>query len=199
MIKTFEQAYQFVIDHKVCTVFGSKNSPYPSLWDNTDLSEKKPKAGGWSPKVVAVWDWKTRIPQTYPDSIFYGKVPGGDAALMEMLHFQNVHYPEAYQPLSELGPLSQQVYDLIRLEPGFTGTLRKRAVERLACTKSQFETALKKLQISLNIVRSNDPKLKNDFWLPMCEVHLDIVQDSQLLSDFQVLRCTTFAKASYRR
>ena len=46
----------------------------------------------------------------------------------------------------------------------------------LACTKSKFDTALKKLQVSLNIVRSNDPKLKNDFWLPMREVHLDIVQ-----------------------
>ena len=71
MIKTFDEAYQFVLEHKVCTVFGSKSSPYPSLWDNTGLSEKKPKAGGWSPKVVAVWDWKTRIPQTYPDSVFY--------------------------------------------------------------------------------------------------------------------------------
>lgn len=176
MIKSFEEAYQFVIDQKVCTVFGSKNSPYPSLWDNTGLSEKRPKAGGWSPKVAAVWDWKTRIPQTYPESIFYGKVPGGDAVLMEMQYLRNVHYPEAYQPLSELDPLSQQVYEFIRLEPGFTGTLRKRTVERLSCTKSQFETALKKLQVSLNIVRSNDPKLKNDFWLPMREVHLDIVQ-----------------------
>ncbi len=174
MLKTFEQAYQFVLDHQVCTVFGSRHSPYPSLWDNTDLSETKPKTGGWSPKVVAVWDWKTRIPQTYPDAIFYGKVSGGDAVLMEMQYFRNVHYPDAYQPVSELDPLSQQVFELIRLEPGFTGSLRKRAVERLTCTKSQFDTALKKLQVSLNIVRSNDPTLKNDFWLLMREVHLDI-------------------------
>ncbi len=176
MIKTFDEAYQFVLEQKVCTVFGSKNSPYPSLWDNTGLSEKKPKAGGWSPKVVAVWDWKTRIPQTYPDSVFYGKVPGGDAVLMEMQHFRNVHYPHAFQSVSELDPLAQEVYELIRLEPAFTGPLRKRAIAELACTKSQFDTALKKLQVSLNIVRSNDPKLKNDFWLPMREVHLDIVR-----------------------
>ena len=83
MIKTFEEACQFVIDHKVCTVFGSKGSPHPSLWDNTELSENKPKAGGWSPKVVAVWDWKTRIPQTYPESVYYGKIQGGDAVLMK--------------------------------------------------------------------------------------------------------------------
>ena len=175
MIKTFDEAYQFVRKQKVCTVFGSKGSPYPSLWDNTNLSEKKPKSGGWSPKVVAVWDWKTRIPQTYPDEVFYGKVPGGDAVLMEMQHFRNVHYPDAFQPVSELDSLSREVYEFIRLEPAFTGSLRKRAITELDCTKSQFDTALKKLQVSLNIVRSNDPKLKNDFWLPMREVHLDTV------------------------
>jgi len=177
MINTFDEAYQFVLEQKVCTVFGSKSSPYPSLWDNTGLSEKKPKAGGWNPKVVAIWDWKTRIPQTYPNEVFYGKVQGGDAVLMEMQHFRNVHYPDAFQPVSELDPLSQEVYDLIRLEPDYTGPLRKRAIAELACTKSRFDTALKKLQVSLNIVRSNDPKLKNDFWLPMREVHLDIVQE----------------------
>ena len=107
MIKTFEDAYQFVLEQKVCTVFGSKNSPYPSLWDNTGLSEEKPKAGGWSPKVVAVWDWKTRIPQTYPESVFYGKVQGGDAVLMEMEHFRNEHYASAFQPVGELNPLEQ--------------------------------------------------------------------------------------------
>ncbi len=176
MIKTFAQAYRFVLQKKVCTVFGSKGSPYPSLWDNTNLSEQKPEAGGWSPKVKAVWDWKTRIPQTYPDAVYYGKVPGGDAVLMEMQHFREVHYPQAFQAVSELDPLAQDVYDLIRLEPNFTGPLRKCAIARLGCSKSQFDTALKKLQISLNIVRSNDPKLKNDFWLPMREVHLDIVQ-----------------------
>lgn len=179
MIQTFEEAYRFVWEQKICTVFGSKKSPYPSLWDNTGLSERKPKAGGWSPKVTAVWDWKTRIPQTFPDSIFYGKVPGGDAVLMEMQYFRNVHYPDAFQPVSELVSLAQEVYDLIRLEPAFTGPLRKRAIAKLACTKSQFETALKKLQVSLNIVRSNDPKMKNDFWLSMREMHLDIVSEHE--------------------
>ena len=176
MIKTFDQAYEFVLANKVCTVFGSKNSPYPSLWDNTDLSEAKPKGGGWSPKVMAVWDWKTRIPQTYPDEVFYGKVPGGDAVLMEMEHFRGVHYPAAFQPAGELDALAQEVFEFIRLEPDFTGPLRKRAIAELGCTKSQFDTALKKLQISLNIVRSNDPKLKNDFWLPMSEAHPDLAR-----------------------
>ena len=174
MIKTFDDAYKFIIECKVCTVFGSKSSPHPSLWDNTGLSETKPKAGGWSPKVVAVWDWKTRLPQTYPDEIFYGKVAGGDAVLMEMNHFRSEYYSAAFRPVSELNSLAQEVYELIRLEPDYTGPLRKRSITKLSCTKSQFDTALKNLQISLNIVRSNDPKLKNDFWLPMREVHLDL-------------------------
>ncbi|MEM9646144.1 MAG: hypothetical protein AAF989_14235 [Planctomycetota bacterium] len=178
MIKTFEEAFRFVLEKKVCTVFGSKASPHPSLWDNTALSEQKPESGGWSPKVMAVWDWKTRIPQTYPDEVYYGKVQGGDAVLMEMEHFRGTHYPAAFQSVSELDPLAQEVHELIRLEPSCTGPLRKRAIAQLACTKSQFDTALKRLQISLNIVRSNDPKQKNDFWLPMRDVHLDVVQQN---------------------
>lgn len=180
MIKTFDEAYQFVLEHKVCTVFGSKGSPHPSLWDNTALSEKKPKAGGWSPKVVAIWDWKTRIPQTYPESVFYGKIQGGDAVLMEMQFFRETHYAAAFQPVDELDVLAQQVYDFIRMEPAFTGPLRKRSTEKLECTKSQFDTALKKLQVSLNIVRSNDPSLKNDFWLTMREMHFDVVKEHEV-------------------
>jgi len=151
----------------------------------TALSEKKPKAGGWSPKVMAVWDWKTRIPQTYPELVYYGKIKGGDAVLMEMQYFRETHYPASFQPVSELDELAQQVYEFIRLEPAFTGPLRKRAIEQLGCTKSQFDTALKKLQISLNIVRSNDSSLQNDFWLTMREVHLDLVNQYEIISSNQ--------------
>lgn len=175
MIKTFEDAYQFVLKHKICTIFGSQKSPYPSLWDNTDLSDKKPKGGGWNPRVSAIWDWKTRIPQTYPDQIFYGKVVGGDAVLMEMEYFRETHYSDSFRAVENLDMLCQQVFRLIRIEPGYTGVLRKRAINQFSCTKSQFDTALKKLQISLNVVRSNDPQHQNDFWLSMLEVYPDIV------------------------
>jgi hypothetical protein len=176
MFETFEDAFQFVLENKIVTVFGSKGSPHPSLWDNTNLSEQKPKTGGWSPKVKAVWDWKTRIPQTFPEQIFYGKILGGDAALIEMQYFRDEHYPAAIEPIESLDSLCQDIYQMIRLEPSFTGPLRKRAIAELACTKSKFDTALKKLQISLNIVRSNDAKMQNDFWLTMREVHLDLVE-----------------------
>lgn len=176
MIKTFEDACEFVLKHKVCTVFGSKGSAHPSLWDNTALSEDKPPEGGWCPKVTAVWDWKTRIPQTFPNEIFYGKIPGGDAALIEMGYFRDIHYPKAYQAVHELDELSQKIFEYVRIEPWFTGTLRKHAISELGCTKSRFDTALKKLQVSLNIVRSNDPHVQNDLWLPFTDVHLDIAE-----------------------
>ncbi|MEM8867002.1 MAG: hypothetical protein AAGC73_01920 [Verrucomicrobiota bacterium] len=175
-MKTFEEATEFVLKHKLVTVFGSKLSPLPSLWDNTDLSEEKPAGGGWNPKVVAVWDWKTRIPQTYPDDVFYGKVAGGDAVLMRMDYLREHHYPQAYQPMDQLPELCQQIYECIRVEPMYAGEVRKLAIERFHTTKSRFNTAMKKLQISLNIVRSMDPVHENDYWLPFSDVHLDIIE-----------------------
>lgn len=92
-----------------------------------------------------------------PALLYYGKIKGGDAVLMEMHYFRETHYPVAYTPVSELNDLAQQVDEFIRLEPAFTGVLRRRAIEQLGCTKSQFDTAIKELQISLNVVCSNDP------------------------------------------
>lgn len=173
-IKTFEDACDFVRKHKVCTVFGSKNSPYPSLWDNTDLSEEKPKGGGWSPRVMAVWKWKTEIAQVFPDEFYYGKVPGGDAVLMTLEHLSSEHYANNYKPVEELGSLPEAVYEYILADPWYTGDLRKMVMEDTGCTKSRFDTALKKLQISLNIVRSNDPIHENDLWLPFHSVYPEI-------------------------
>ena len=175
MITTFEEACEFVLEKKICTIFGSKNSPYPSLWDNVGLSDEKPPEGGWSPKVSAIWTWKNEIPSTFPDEVFYGKVHGGDAVLMEMEYLRTVHYPKAFQPVSELGPLAQALFEHIRIEPWFTGDLRRAAMQEFGCSKSRFDTALKKLQVSLNIVRSNDPNLENDQWLPFADVYPDIV------------------------
>ena len=174
MIKTFEDACEFILEKKVVTVFGSKGSPYPSLWDNVGLPEEKPKEGGWSDKVIAVWTWKNEIPNTFPDEFYYGKVPGGDAVLMDMEYLRRVHYPKNYKPVSELDPLAQGIFEYIRIEPWFTGDLRKVVMEEFGCKKSPFDTALKKLQISLNIVRSNDPKLTKDQWLTFSDLYPDI-------------------------
>ena len=103
------------------------------------------------------------------------EVPGGDAVLMRMDYLRETHYPKAYRPVSELPELCRKLYECIRIEPWYTRDLRKHAIEEFRTTKSRFDTALKKLQISLNIVRSMDPAIENDYWLPFSDVHLDIV------------------------
>ena len=175
MLYTFEDVYAFVLEKKVCTLFGSRGSSYPSLWGSVGLSEEKPSDGGWCEKVQAIWRWKNDLPYTYPDEIFYGKVKGGDAVLMEMQYLRDVHYPKAYRPVDQLDPLAQQIFRLIKQEPMHTGPLRKRAIAQLHCTKSRFDNALKTLQISLNIVRETVPAREPDCWLPFSEVHLDLV------------------------
>ncbi|WOO42798.1 AlkZ-related protein [Rubellicoccus peritrichatus] len=175
-IKTIDDAYEFVMREKVCTIFGSKGSPHPSLWDNVDLPGKEAVEKGWGEKVTAIWTWKNELPARFPDEIFYGKVKGGDAVLMEMNYLRDVHYPSAYQPISELDHLSQEVFEFVRVDPSYTGELRKLAIQQTGCTKSRFDTALKKLQISLNVVRSNDLNEKNDRWLPFKELYPEIVE-----------------------
>ena len=176
MIRTFDEAYEFVLEEKICTIFGSKNSPYPSLWDNVDLPERKKGEKGWGEKITAVWTWKNELPATFPDEIFYGKVAGGDAVLMEKNYLRDTHYPAAKQETSELTPLARAAFAHVRIEPFYTGELRKIVMEETGCTKSRFDTALKQLQISLNIARSNHPDEKNDRWLLFSELYPEIAE-----------------------
>lgn len=173
-VRTFGEAYQFVMFCKICTVFGGEHTQYPSLWNHTDLSLQRPAPGTWCPRALAVWKWQRRLPQAYPDSVFFGKIPGGDAALMEMTYFKNDYYPKAFQPIAELPPLAGEIYELICKTPSTTVRLRNQAVLKLDCTADEFDAILTALQVSLNITRSNDPKVKADLWLPMSAVHSDI-------------------------
>ncbi len=74
MIKTFQEARFLIQELTICTLFESAKTDLPSLWEHVDLPEKRPGEKGWGQKVSAVWDWKNRLPATYPDEIFYGKV-----------------------------------------------------------------------------------------------------------------------------
>ena len=176
MICTLEQAYEFVLREKVCTIFGSRNSPYPSLWDNVNLPDKRTGESGWGEKTTAIWRWKNELPATFPNEIFYGKVAGGDAVLMELGHLREKHYPLAKKEASSISPLAEQIYRHIKIEPLFTGELRKRVMNESACTRSRFDTALKKLQITLNIARSDHPDDKRDRWVAFSEMYPEIVE-----------------------
>lgn len=175
-VKTLEEALEFVQEVGICTIFSGKAKGIPSLWDTVDLPEEGGGRTKWGAKVEAVWTWKNELPETYPDAIYYGKIPGGHAALMTIDYLRKTHYPMAHKPVEQCSELAQQVYEIIRLNPNTTGELRKEAMELHSCTKSRFDTALKQLQVTLNVVRSNEPGLSNDTWVPFSEVYLDLVE-----------------------
>jgi len=171
-IKTMKDACAFVKEVKVCTIFPSDKTDLTSLYEHVDLPEKQPGETGWGQRVEAVWPWKNRLPSEYPNEIYYGKIKGGFAVLMEMNYLDEIHFPTAYKPVCALNQLAQQIFEKIRIEPWATGDLRKEIIAEVGCSKSQFDTALKNLQISLNVVR--DCEAEQDTWLTFQEVYADI-------------------------
>lgn len=174
MIKTLKQAYQFVKEIKICTVFTSDKASLPSLWEHVDLPEKQPAEKGWGKKMSAVWTWKNELPAEYPNEIFYGKIKGGIAVLMDMDYLSETHFPGTHKDIQTLDKLAQHIYNKIDVEPWDTTSLRKATIQEVGCTKSQFDTALKRLQVTLNIVRLNNAQIERDTWVPFREQYLDV-------------------------
>ncbi len=174
MIKTFEKARLLIRSLKICTIFESSKTTLPSLWEHIDLPEKQKGEKGWGQKIMAVWNWKNRLPAEFSKEIFYGKIKGGFAVLMTMVYLRDFHFASSYRNIDELNPLAGHIFEKIRNEPWKTVGLRKEVIEEHGCSKSQFDTALKNLQISLNIVRSNDPDIERDTWLTFQELYPDI-------------------------
>jgi len=174
MIKTLAQARAFVKEVKICTIFSSEKVTYPSLWENVDIPEKQPGEKGWGKKMNAVWTWKNQLPAEFPDDIFYGKIKGGFAVLMDMEYMENEHFPIAYKPITDLNLLAQLIHKEIAVEPLYTSELRKLILQESNHTKSQFDTALKSLQITMNVARLNDPDFEQDKWVLFKELYLNI-------------------------
>ena len=173
-MKTIEEARRFVGEVKVCTVFPSDKVEHPSLWEQVDLPDKQPGEKGWGEKMSAVWTWKTRLPAEYPNDIYYGKIRGGLAVLMDRAFMADTHFAQAYRDVGTLNGLAQRINEMISAEPWDTTSLRNAVMEEVGCSKSQFDTALKNLQISMNIVRLNDPLVEQDTWVPFRELYLDV-------------------------
>ncbi len=167
-VRTLGQARAFVLESRICTVF-SRRRGIPCLWEVVDLPDKQPGESGWGEKISHVWRWKNELPEQYPDEIFYGKLPGGHAVLMALAYLEEVHYPAHHRPLSECSHPARRLFDLIRAEPYTTGVLRQEAIADVGCTRSAFEKALRELQVTLNIVRANDPGVGKDLWVPLSE------------------------------
>jgi hypothetical protein len=176
-IKTLEQAHRFVMQERICTVLKGPSKSMKSLWDAVDLPEKRPGEKGWGPKISAVWSWKNQLPAQYPQEIFYGKMKGGAAVLMTLDYLRKHHYPQFHRDIGSCGRLAQQIYELIRLDPYETTELRQASMAQFGCTKSQFDMALKELQITLNIVRSNEPDVDRDTWLSFQEIYYKIYKE----------------------
>ncbi|MGL1893467.1 MAG: hypothetical protein OCD02_17655 [Spirochaetaceae bacterium] len=174
MITTCKEASELIKELKICTIFENSKMALPSLWEYVDLLDKQEGEKGWGQKVTAVWDWKNRLPAEFPSEIFYGKIKGGVAVLMTIEYLSDVHFVSAYRNVETLNSLSQFICEMIRNEPFDTTTLRHEVMDEFGCTKSQFDTALKNLQISLNIVRSNDPGIERDTWLAFREQYSEI-------------------------
>jgi len=86
------------------------------------------------------------------------------------------HFPQAYKDIQTQNILAQTIYSNIVVEPWDTSTLRKVTMQEVGCTKSQFNTALKNLQITMNIVRLNDSRIEKDTWVPFKELYLNVWQ-----------------------
>jgi hypothetical protein len=171
-VKTIEEACAFVKSVDICTIFSSDKTQLTSLYEHVDLPEKQPGETGWGRRMEAVWPWKNQLPDTYPTEIYYGKIKGGFAVLMSMDYLEHTHFPAAYKPVASLNQLAGQIFEKIRIEPWTTTDLRKEIICETGCSKSQFDTALKNLQISMNVVR--ECEAEQDTWLPFREVYSEV-------------------------
>jgi hypothetical protein len=76
MITTLEDAYAFVRDVKICTIF-AQNTVHASLWEQVDLPDRQPGEKGRGQKVTAVWRWKNELPALYRMKSSTAKSVGG--------------------------------------------------------------------------------------------------------------------------
>ncbi len=179
-IRTLAQARAFVRHHGIVGIFGDKKSTVPSLWDAVDLPEKQPGESGWGQKVSAIWSWKNELPAAYPDEIFYGKLPNGQAVLMTTDRL-TTHYAEAHRAIRDCSRLARDLFALVELDPLTTGELRQKTGMNRPPERNRFDKALRELQTTLNVVRRNDARDKSDTWIPFTDRYVDIAQRAAAL------------------
>lgn len=172
-VRTLKQARSFVIEAGMCGIFSDAKGRMPCLWEAVDLPDRKPGEKGWGEKITAVWRWKNELPATFPDEIFYGKIPGGLAVLMSMERLR-MHYPEHHRPVRDCSPLARRIHDLVRLDPLTTAAIRTELGITHRPEKNRVDRAVQELQVTLNIVRRNSPDDEIDTWVPFREQYLEI-------------------------
>lgn len=179
VVRTLKQARAYILRVGICGIFSDAGVGMPNLWEIVDLPERQRGEKGWGQKVIAIWRWKNELPATYPDEIFYGKIPSGRAVLMSIDHLHTQHYPKHHRPLNQCSSLSQKIYQILRLDPLTTGALREELGMARRPERNRFDRALQELQITLNIARRNSMEDENDTWVPFSEQYLDVVRTQQ--------------------
>ncbi len=170
-LKTLAQAHAFVLAVGKCTIFADKKKTGPNLWDAVDLPGKQPGEKGWGKKIGAVWSWKNQLPAQFPDEIFYGKDENGKAVLMTLEHLAKVHYAKVHLPVEQCSVMARKIYALVKVEPVTTTALRNAVAGKDKALRAAFAKAMIELQVTLNIVRSNDPDIESDTWLRFSELY----------------------------
>ena len=178
-VRTLKQAHAFVLRVRICGIFSDAKIGLITLWDVTDLPDRRKGEKGWGQKIIAVWRWKNELPAIYPDEIFYGKIPPGRAALMSMDYLRTEHYQNQHRPVKECSPLANRIYQLIRNDPMTTGELRKEMDMIHRPERARFDRALQELQITLNITRRNILDDEKDTWVLFSDQYLDVVRSHE--------------------
>jgi hypothetical protein len=182
-VRTLREAKAFVLRQGICGIFSNANGKLPCLWDVVDLPGRQPGEKGWGQKVIAIWTWKNELPAKYPQEIFYGKTKGGRAVLMSTDYLREKHYRKHHRPLRDCSALARRLYEIIRMDPIMTGPLREEANMTKRPERSQFDRALKELQITLNIARRNCGSDEGDTWVPFTEQYLEIAHPKNPVKD----------------
>lgn len=171
-VETIEELAEYVGRVGVCGIFKKRAGNYGRLWDVLAVpDEVTSESSRWGLRMDRIWHWKNELPARFPEEIFYGKMPGGDAVLMSADYLRERHFPAHHRSVGSCRPLARDIFDLIAVEPGIaTGDLRRSVEERLNCGRSRFSTALTELQVTLNIARAPDSPVRFDRWLRFSEL-----------------------------
>ena len=178
VVRNLKQARIYILQVGICGIFSDAGVGMPNLWEVVDLPERQAGEKGWGQKVVAIWRWKNELPATYPEEIFYGKIPGGRAVLMSLDYLRVEHYPKHHRPLDQCSTLAQRIYEWLKLDPLTTGSLRKELNATQRPERTRFDRALQELQITLNIARRNSLEDENDTWVLFSDQYLDVKSSS---------------------
>lgn len=165
-VRTIEDARRFVADVGVCTIFADRSGTLPSLWDAVDAPDKRSDEPGWGERMSKVWIWKNELPTLYPNEIYYGKLKGGRAILCTMPYARDL-YRTQHRSLKQVSATARDLYDVIQQGPIPNRELRYATGLDGKAGKYRFDRALMELQVAMLIVRSNQPGLEHDTWLPL--------------------------------